>query len=136
MKEKEEKKDWKELFANTKFKEVEVGMSGGVSVLGLISSIVGVLIIVLIYNLLPIDKGYSIIIFISALLGSIIDSILGSLVQRKNICEECLKITEKNIHCEKETKYHSGIKWINNSMVNFLSNTSSIIIALCLFFIF
>ena len=68
------------------------------------------------------------IIIISSIIGVVIDSILGSLVQRKNRCKKCNVITEKNIHCDEETVHYQGIKWINNSLVNLFSNISVIVI--------
>ena len=116
-----------------RFKPVEKGLSGGVSLLGFIMSIVGILLITLIYIFTPIYVGYEIIIIISALIGVIMDSILGSLIQRKNICVVCNKITEKNEHCDNQTKHHSGLKWINNSMVNIISNLIVFIVSIALY---
>ena len=36
----------------------------------------------------------------------------------------CKKITEKKMHCKEKTKYERGIKWIDNNVVNLLSNLS------------
>ena len=63
-------------------------------------------------------------------LGSLIDSILGSLVQAKYKCDICNKMTEKTIHCDKKTKLYNGIKIINNDVVNILNNAFTFIISL------
>ena len=118
-----------------RFKRMEKGLSGGVSFLGFIMSIIGILLIVIIYEFTPLNIGYELIIIVAALLGVIIDSILGSLVQRKNICPICNKITEKNKHCNNPTNHHSGVKWINNSAVNILSNIASFLTSIGLYFL-
>ena len=55
-------------------------------------------------------------------LQSIADSALGSLVQVKYRCRVCGAVTEKKRHCDAETEYHSGVKWINNNAVNLISS--------------
>ena len=72
---------------------------------------------------LRIASGREILILtFSAFLGCMVDSILGSLVQRKNKCPVCGKITEKQIHCNSTTEHYSGVKAINNDMVNLICN--------------
>lgn len=112
-----------------RFKPLETGLSGGISLLGSISSIIGIIIISISYYFMPLYITNSLwIIIISSIIGVVIDSILGSLVQRKNRCKKCNVITEKNIHCDEETVHYQGIKWINNSLVNLFSNISVIVI--------
>ena len=62
------------------------------------------------------------IILLSGFFGSIFDSILGASIQVKYKCPVCQKITEKKVHCEKETQYEKGIKFVDNNLVNLLSN--------------
>lgn len=120
-----------------RFKRLDAGLSGGVSLLGSISSIIGVIIISMSYYFMPFYVSNSIwIIIVSAVIGVLIDSILGSLVQRKNQCRKCKVITEKNVHCNEETIHYQGVKWINNSLVNLFSNISVVITSICLYLIF
>ena len=113
------------------FKKTERGISGGVTILGLLFSLVGSFIIALSFYLLT-DFNISILLFITALgfTGSIIDSILGSTIQVKYKCFKCNKITEKKEHCNNKTKYIKGISFINNDMVNFLNNISIFILSI------
>lgn len=112
-----------------RFKPIDAGLSGGVSLLGSIASIIGVLIISFIYIWTPLYVVNSlIVVIITAIIGVVIDSILGSLIQRKNKCIKCGTITEKDFHCEEETLHYRGLKWVNNSLVNLFSNFSVIII--------
>ena len=55
---------------------------------------------------------------------------LGASIQVKYKCEKCKKITERKEHCGKETNYYKGIKWIDNNLVNLLSNAIVFIILL------
>ena len=113
------------------FKKGERGLSGNISFLGLTSALIGSLLIGTIYYI-GMDKSVIsfIIIILSGFLGSLIDSILGASIQVKYKCEKCKKITERKEHCGKETNYYKGIKWIDNNLVNLLSNAMVFIILL------
>lgn len=113
------------------FKKGERGLSGNISFLGLTSALIGSLLIGTIYYI-GMDKSVIsfIIIILSGFLGSLIDSILGASIQVKYKCEKCKKITERKEHCGKETNYYKGIKWIDNNLVNLLSNAIVFIILL------
>ena len=111
------------------FKKGERGLSGNISFLGLTSALIGSLLIGTIYYI-GMDKSITsfIIIILSGFLGSLIDSILGASIQVKYKCEKCKKITERKEHCGKKTNYYKGIKWIDNNLVNLLSNAIVFII--------
>lgn len=47
-------------------------------------------------------------------------------------CLNCNSLTEKDIHCNQLTIFYRGVKWIDNSMVNLMSNIATIIIAVLL----
>ncbi|KAF0150883.1 MAG: hypothetical protein FD143_2467 [Ignavibacteria bacterium] len=108
-------------------KPIEQGVSGGISLVGTFGSFVGALIITfsgVYWNSLPLTQYFLLIIF-TGMLGSIFDSFLGATVQSQNKCNVCRKVVEREIHCGKEADYHSGWKWINNDMVNFISGAAS-----------
>ena len=113
------------------FKKGERGLSGNISFLGLTSALIGSLLIGTIYYI-GMDKSVIsfIIIILSGFLGSLIDSILGASIQVKYKCTKCKKITERKEHCGKKTNYYKGIKWIDNNLVNLLSNAIVFIILL------
>lgn len=117
-----------------RFKVVESGLSGGVSWLGTLIALVSCFAVSTIGLAL---QYYTAIqyIFVSllAFLGMIIDSILGSLIQVKYKCVECDKIVEEKQHCGKETVKYSGLSFVNNSMVNFLSSLIIASISVVLF---
>lgn len=124
------KKDSYDIF---KRKRVEKGLSGGISFLGSISSLIGAILlavyIVVLYSLSPIYVLYYTLLILS---GTIVDTIFGSLLQVKYKCSECGKITEKKTHCNKETVYHSGFRFVNNDIVNLMASY----VTFCISFIF
>lgn len=101
---------------------VEVGSSGGVSVLGTAVSLTGGLLIGLFAGLL--EPNYSVWLLsglgaIGGLIGSLVDSLLGATVQQIYYCEVCQKETERKLHkCGHETRSLRGWSWLNNDLVN------------------
>ena len=105
------------------WKKGEKGLSGNISLLGIASSFVGSFVIAIIYFLgINSNIEETLIIIASGVVGSLVDSFLGATIQVKYKCPKCNKITEKKKHCNKKTKYIRGVKWIDNNMVNLLSN--------------
>ena len=104
-------------------KNVEPGLSGGISFLGSMSAfIVSIVLSLYIIFLFKVKIIYCLFLTIVIFSGTVIDSVLGSLIQRKNICTKCGKIVESKTHCNLETLYHSGIKFIDNNIINFISS--------------
>jgi len=105
------------------FKPAVKGTSGAISVLGLFASLMGSLIIVVLAVVLFAIPSLGVIIFLTlcGFSGSVIDTILGALVQVKFQCEQCGLITEKSKHCQWDTKKIKGIHFVNNDIVNLLS---------------
>jgi uncharacterized protein (TIGR00297 family) len=101
---------------------VEVGTSGGVSVLGTAVSLTGGLLIGLAAGLLVPDYSLWLMTGLGALgglLGSLFDSLLGATVQQIYYCDVCQKDTERKIHkCGHETRPLRGWSWLNNDLVN------------------
>ncbi len=105
------------------FKKSKAGLSGNISLLGVIASLIGSLLIALIYLIFSHNLTNFLIITTCGFLGNFIDSYLGALFQVKYKCSKCGIITEKENHCNTPTKYYHGIKHLNNDMINLLSNT-------------
>ncbi len=117
------------------FKRVPKGVSGGISVLGTLSSICICLYAGLLYICIyEMNLYHFVVIVISALLGIIFDSILGSKIQAKYQCNICGKITEKERHCEQATILIKGLKKLDNTRVNWTCNMISCVVA-CLLMI-
>ena len=106
-----------------KFCPVEKGISGGVSVLGPVCALVSSVIFMLIPLLFDtFDWRYFALLAALAFAGTLIDSVLGSLVQALYRCPVCGKYTEESSHCNGKVQLVKGISWIKNSEVNFLSS--------------
>ena len=115
-------------------KKITPGLSGGVSLFGIIASVsTSILYGSMAYFCICISFEEVLIIVVFSLLGSIIDSLLGSLMQAKYQCSVCGIHTEKKLHCDMPTKHTVGFCQIDNCMVNFLSNI--IVCALCALFL-
>ena len=102
------------------------GLSGGMSVLGTFASLVAtasIAFIALLFDILTVFD-LAIVIF-AAFLGAIFDSMLGSLVQVKYRCIVCNSIVESKTHCDAPCVHKSGIAYVDNNVVNFLSTIFS-----------
>jgi uncharacterized protein (TIGR00297 family) len=108
------------------------GISGGMSLEGTFASLVGACLISYIAYLMGFT-GYGVreffIVSVSAFLGAIFDSFLGSVFQVKYRCRICNKITEREVHCDVVGIKHSGFPFIDNDVVNIISCATAAILA-------
>ncbi len=113
------KKQPYDIFRN---KRVPKGLSGGVTLLGSVASLLGAVVFALAIKLVC-NLSYPLVALVAATIymGSVVDSILGSMVQVKYRCTKCNALTEKEVHCNENTVVESGCRWINNDVVNLLS---------------
>ena len=106
------------------FKPVAKGTSGGLTVLGTSAGMLGAAIIgVSGWCIDPAFNQWSFLLIISltGLLASLVDSFLGATIQAQFKCPQCKKITEKTSHCDGAiTQHHSGWRWIDNDAVNII----------------
>ena len=117
-----------------KMRRVPKGLSGGMSWQGTVASLIAPFV----FSLIPLAFGIIgisdlLIVALTAFIGAVFDSMLGSLLQAKFKCTECSGITEKHIHCNVPTEHVSGLKLINNDVVNVLSSAFAAVIAMVLF---
>lgn len=117
-----------------KMKKCESGISGGMSWLGTAAAFFGSVIVSLIpfaFNAITI---YDVaLIAVIGFLGSVFDSFLGSTLQAKYRCTACDRIVERRIHCGTDTVRESGVPFMNNSAVNFLSTLFAAVITFIVF---
>jgi len=100
------------------FKRINTGLSGGITFLGILGSFIGAAVVGSVILSSRIEMFMGIVIF--GVIGSIIDSIIGATLQIKYITLEGV-ITEKEFYNEEKLKVYSGITWMNNDYVNFIS---------------
>jgi uncharacterized protein (TIGR00297 family) len=102
---------------------VEVGTSGGISLLGTAVSLAGGLLIGLAAALLASTPALAPIGAVAGLVGSLFDSLLGATVQQIYYCDNCGKETERKLHkCGNPTRPLRGLPWLNNDLVNLFSS--------------
>ncbi len=104
------------------FKKMNKGESGAVSSLGLSASFLGGFVIGAVYYLSGGDIVNYLIIIIMSALDSYADSVMGAYLQGKYKCSKCNKISEYKEHCGEKTTLIRGFNFINNDIVNLLSN--------------
>lgn len=108
---------------------VDRGTSGGVTVQGTFAGALGAALIGLsAYVLWPINGENVTLWFfiavttISGVLGSLVDSVLGAVLQKQYRCSVCDKTVEKDYHCGRRAVAFKGIFWMTNDTVNALSS--------------
>ena len=124
------------VFDLFRFKETKAGLSGGMTVIGTLASLIGAFTASLVALAFGIFNIWGVLIAAgSAFLGAVFDSMLGSLLQIKYRCPVCNEITERDVHCKKRGVRSSGFEFFDNDVVNFLSGAFSAVLASALIFI-
>ena len=123
----------------TTFRKVAAGTSGGISLPGTLAALVGAFLIACIGGIgwglheLPGNQSPLVLLMlvtIGGFLGCLIDSLLGATVQAALRCPACLTPTEQRVHhCGTPTELTSGIRWVNNDVVNALSVVAGALLA-------
>ena len=129
----------KTTFDPFKMKRCECGISGGMSVIGTLSSFIASIIIAIIpfaFGVYGMNFWPVTIAALCAFLGVIFDSFLGSVFQIKYTCSVCGALTEKERHCNRPTARHSGFSFFDNDVVNLLSGVFAAALAAALTAIF
>ncbi len=127
----------------TSRKVVERGTSGGITLVGILASLAGSALVAFVSwlvwpgDLAPVQGWQFVILVISGLAGSLVDSWLGATVQAIYFCPACQKETEKSPlhHCGNQTTLLRGWLWLDNDWVNFLCVASSSILSCVLSFV-
>lgn len=112
----------KNTFDLFRFRKCQYGLSGGMSVVGTVSSLVCAVAFSLL--VLPFGiKSFAVIfvVVLSAFLGVVFDSFLGSILQVKYKCGVCNALTEREWHCDKKTTKVAGFSFFDNDVVNITS---------------
>lgn len=104
------------------------GISGGVTLLGLVASIAGALFVASIASF----TGYGplLAVALGGVAGALLDSIAGATLQALRWCPACERDCETRRHaCGSPTVLRRGVSWIENDVVNFLSTFSGAAVA-------
>lgn len=115
---------------------VTPGSSGGVTRLGIWSSVAGALVIGAVATALTQvvsllngngwslqASSYTLLAVAGGLAGSLFDSLLGATMQGIYYCVRCAKETESPVHyCGQTARPLRGWAWLNNDVVNFLAS--------------
>ncbi|MBN1266323.1 MAG: DUF92 domain-containing protein [Anaerolineales bacterium] len=121
----------------TSWRPVPPGTSGGITLPGILASLLGGALIGLVT--LPFLHSWVIVLTVTAggFAGSIFDSLLGALVQAMYWCPSCEKTTERYpMHtCGTPTTFHHGWPWLTNDGVNFAATVIGSITAIGLLLI-
>lgn len=113
------------------------GLSGAISPLGLVSGLLGATLIALCVwgCFLPMQAksaAYASVIAVSGFFGCLLDSVLGATVQAHYYDEVQDRITEHPSVDGRNLPLQRGIRWVDNDMVNLVSNTASAILGMSL----
>jgi len=116
-------------------RKVPRGTIGAVSLLGegvavLAGTMIGLLAIIFALAapaMIPIYNVEQLIIIVplsilTAFIGCNLDSLFGAVLQNRFVCEICGAVTDKEFHCDYETKYVGGFRSFTNTYVNFGSS--------------
>jgi uncharacterized protein (TIGR00297 family) len=104
----------------TTFRIAEPGRSGAVSLPGFAAGLLGAGIIGL--SALPwmdSSAGPVLLVVSAGMAGTVADSLAGAAVQARFRCPVCGRIVEKPRHCAVSAGIESGVRWIDNDVVNF-----------------
>ena len=67
---------------------------------------------------------------LGGVVGALLDSLLGATVQARRWCAMCARETERAVHdCGTATRPLRGWAWLDNDLVNFLSNAAGGLLA-------
>jgi uncharacterized protein (TIGR00297 family) len=110
---------------------LEPGMSGGVTAIGTLASIVGAVAIALMALALGWSRTDALAAVAGGLSGSLVDSLLGATVQARRWCDVCETMTERETHsCGRQTRHVGGARWMDNDWVNVISGLTGALTAL------
>jgi uncharacterized membrane protein len=112
------------------WRPVPAGTSGGVSAIGTLASVAGAIFIAVIVRILGWTPRVANMVALGGIVGAMVDSVVGATIQARRWCDVCERETERLTHdCGTETRRARGLPWLDNDVVNFLSNAAGGILA-------
>jgi uncharacterized membrane protein len=72
-------------------------------------------------------------VVVGGISGAVVDSVIGATLQARRWCDACERETERFTHdCGTETRQLRGVSWLDNDVVNFVSNAAGGILSVLL----
>ena len=111
-------------------RSVPTGTSGGISLIGTLGAVAGATFVAIVAKLLGWTPGLAAAVAVGGFVGAIVDSVIGATAQSRRWCDACERETERLTHdCGAATRPLRGFEWLDNDVVNFLSNAAGGILA-------
>lgn len=112
------------------WRRVPAGTSGGITPIGTLAAVSGAMFVAILALSLGWTSAIARHVALGGVLGALLDSVLGATVQARRWCETCGRETERAIHdCGAATRPYRGFGWLDNDLVNFLSNAAGGLLA-------
>ena len=113
-------------------KPVPVGMSGGVTFLGMLGAFLSSAVIAFCWyvSFQGVSIYAAVLVCLMGFAGAVIDSYLGAYVQAHYVDPDTGMLTESDVKDGRKLELAQGIRWVDNDMVNLLSNIFSSVFAL------
>ena len=112
---------------------VPAGTSGAVTWRGTLAGFAGAALTAVVALLTGWGTRAALASLAGGVAGSLIDSILGATIQRRQWCERCDKPTERLVHsCGTMTQPRGGIGWVGNDMINALGSLTGAVVGFLL----
>ena len=93
------------------------------SSIGTVGSLAGAAFVSILALALGWTAGLAWRVAVAGVCGAVVDSLLGATLQTRRWCAACERETERGVHdCGGVTRPLRGIGWLDNDVVNFLSN--------------
>ena len=114
------------------FKQVPVGLSGGVTPLGILASFLSSALIGLCWYLWFVDSTVTgaVLVSTTGFAGCILDSVLGAGVQGIYYDPKAKQFSEDKEKNGRQLELSRGIRWVDNDVVNLMSNVFAGVFAL------
>lgn len=112
---------------------ISPGLSGGISVAGSAAALCGAVAVGAAASTFGGLRGGWLYVGLLGFAGCMLDSLLGSLLQVKYVCQVCAAVTEREVHCGVAAKLYKGIRPMNNDTVNLSANALTFALSVLVF---
>jgi len=110
-------------------KQVPPGTSGGISCAGTLACLIGSGTVGLAAHPWYTSSLDLLVVVGCGCIGTVVDSIVGSTLQRRDRCSVCGMVGERTEHCGVPTHYDRGLRYVDNDIVNLIATLSAALAA-------